>query len=152
MSRKRKSKKTETGLGGRLKKLRDQKKKTQEDIARDLKLAAGTFSRWEREASSPQAEQLLQLAEYFEVTLDHLLLGEVHEAPVHSAEFHRFLATSPGRWAQEHNLVKTLASIESEKPLTAEMYRAIVNVFRDAWEAEQDEAESRNRNTKRDDP
>jgi len=127
-----------TGIGERLRALREAKGKTQEQAARELGLVSGTVSRWERELGSPQAEQLRALAQYYDVSLDHLILGTPSEPSVHSAELHRFLATKLGRYAQQRGLVKMLRSLAYDGPITADIYRDIVKVFRDREEAEQD--------------
>jgi transcriptional regulator with XRE-family HTH domain len=133
--------KPKTGFGLRLKKLRESRLLTQEQLAHELKFASGTVSRWERERGSPQAEQLVALCEYFSVTSDHLLLGAPEKPAVASDEFHKFLATAAGRYAKQRGLVNMLTHLKYDKPLTVELYRGIVNVFRAAEEAAHDEAQ-----------
>jgi transcriptional regulator with XRE-family HTH domain len=131
----RKAQKPIPGLGQRLKDLRDAKDKTQPELAHELGFAPGTVSRWERGESDPQAGQLLKLAEYFSVTLDFLLRGVPAEEPIMTDVFWKFMGTAAGRWAQEHGLVPLLRNLKHDQPLTVEMYRGIVNTFRDAAEA-----------------
>jgi transcriptional regulator with XRE-family HTH domain len=126
------------GIGERLRKLRELKGKTQEEAAREMGLVSGTVSRWEREVGSPQAEQLVVLARYYDVSLDHLILGTPSEPAVHLPELHQFLSTKLGHYAKKRGLVTMLRNLAYHEPITADIYRGIVKVFRDQEEAEQD--------------
>lgn len=63
-------------LGERIKKLREQKEMSQEQIAQELFVTRQTVSSWERSNSYPDLEMTLKLAEFFEVSLDELLKGD----------------------------------------------------------------------------
>jgi transcriptional regulator with XRE-family HTH domain len=111
------------GFGPRLIALREKSGLTQEGLARELQFSSGTVSRWEREVGSPQAEQLLALADFFNVTTDHLLRGTTDSAPPRSLELHRFLPTMAGQLAAERGLLPMLAHVPG--PTSVELYRHI---------------------------
>jgi len=130
-------------LGERLKTLREGAKKDQKDVADLLEVDVGTVSRWERDKGYPHALHITKLARHFGVTTDHILLGEPVEEQVRSLEFHRFLGTASGRWAQEHGLVKMLLSIDYPIPPTVKTYQTIVT----AWRVSQEQAEDEHDDT-----
>jgi transcriptional regulator with XRE-family HTH domain len=121
-----------TGLGERLRKLREARGLTQPKLAQELDIAPGTVSRWERETGSPQAEQLLTLADYFDVSLDYLILGAADEdvpTTVHSPQLHEFLTmTAAGRYAREHGLVRVLMHLP--QPASVDFYRQVTVAIR----------------------
>lgn len=141
MNRPRTPEKPITGLGERLKKLRESRGKTQPQMAHDLKLAPGTVSRWEREVGEPQAGQLKMLAKYFDVSLDYLLFGEEPQSPaVHSPQLHEFLTmTAAGRYAREHKLVGVLLNLP--QPASVDLYRQVTIAIRTLLEEANDDAE-----------
>ena len=51
----------------RLKRLREQNKLTQEELAKDLGVHVKTISKWERGIISPNIESLVILVKYFDV-------------------------------------------------------------------------------------
>ena len=61
--------------GKRLKTLRKQAGKTQEQIAEDLNLAVETISRIERGKRGCSVDMLLMLSEYYQTSVDYLLKG-----------------------------------------------------------------------------
>lgn len=60
-------------LGKRLKELRTLKKLTQTDVANVLGVERSTYGKYETGDSSPDYEKLIQLAEFFDVSVDYLL-------------------------------------------------------------------------------
>ena len=56
-----------------LKKLRENKEKTQQDIADFLNMSRTGYAHYEIGRSQPSIEQIIQLAQYFGVTIDYLL-------------------------------------------------------------------------------
>lgn len=65
-------------LAQNLKYLREQKGVTQEDMAGLLgNIGQRAVSKWERGTSEPSLDTIIQLAEYFSVTLDDLVLKEM---------------------------------------------------------------------------
>jgi len=60
-------------IGERLKKLREIKKITQQELADNLKISRATYAHYEINRREPDNEILLLLANYFGVTTDYLL-------------------------------------------------------------------------------
>lgn len=57
----------------RLIELRKLNKKTQRDVANILKIAQPSYVRYENGSSEPSLENLVKLADYFDVSIDFLL-------------------------------------------------------------------------------
>lgn len=60
-------------LGDRIKQLRKEKDLTQEEMADQLSLNRATISNWEIDRASPDAKTIIQLADFFNVTVDYLM-------------------------------------------------------------------------------
>lgn len=56
-----------------LKQLRLESGSTQQELSSILNISKSTCGSWEREETQPTLEQLVQIANYFEVTTDYLL-------------------------------------------------------------------------------
>lgn len=56
-----------------LKKLRMKIKLSQKQIAEELKISQQQYSKWEGGIITPNAETLVRLADYFDVSVDYLL-------------------------------------------------------------------------------
>lgn len=52
--------------------LRKQTKKTQEDVANELKISRGTYANYESLKTQPDIETLCKIADYYGVSLDYL--------------------------------------------------------------------------------
>ncbi|MFW5979368.1 MAG: helix-turn-helix domain-containing protein [Halanaerobium sp.] len=63
-------------FGSQLKKLRKNNKITQKELAKILGLAQTTIANYENNSRFPNQETLLEIANYFEVTLDYLITGK----------------------------------------------------------------------------
>lgn len=69
-------------LGEKIRQLRKQKGYSQEQLARKLSITQGAVSQWEKNITTPAADQLKSLAEIFEITVDNLLSDDdPKEAP-----------------------------------------------------------------------
>lgn len=68
-------------LGERIRSLRKRKGYSQEQLARKLHVTQGAVSQWEKNITTPAADQLKSLAEIFETTVDSLL-DDTGENPV----------------------------------------------------------------------
>lgn len=64
-------------FGKRLKELRLEKGINQIDFAKIFNVAKGTVSNWESDNRFPDKEMLIDIAKYFDVSLDYLLTGKV---------------------------------------------------------------------------
>lgn len=56
-----------------LKKLRMKRKLSQKQIAEELKISQQQYSKWEGGIITPNAETLVRLADYLDVSVDYLL-------------------------------------------------------------------------------
>jgi len=75
-------------LGKRLKELRTLKKLNQSDLANMLGIERSTYGKYETGDSSPDYEKLLILADFFQVSIDHLLGRTTSSAPTHIQAAH----------------------------------------------------------------
>ncbi|MFN2340374.1 MAG: helix-turn-helix domain-containing protein [Halanaerobium sp.] len=66
-------------FGSQLKKLRTNNKITQKELAKILGLAQTTIANYENNSRFPNQKTLLDIAEYFKVTLDYLITGKKRE-------------------------------------------------------------------------
>ena len=57
----------------RLKELRREKNLLQSELAKDLHVCKSAISGWEIGRNQPNYDLLIEIAEYFEVTIDYLL-------------------------------------------------------------------------------
>lgn len=53
--------------------LRNEKELSQRQMARELNISQGTYNNWENENTQPSIEQLIQLAKFFEVSVDFIV-------------------------------------------------------------------------------
>ncbi len=83
--------------------LRKQKGISQEELAEKLNVSRQTLSKWELGTSTPDMEKLIAISDYFEITLDELVLGK-EKKEIHKTE------------AEKERV--TLAEILDEKVLT----------------------------------
>lgn len=60
-------------LGEQIRKLRRQKKLTQEQVANYLHVSTSTYGMWEQGRNEPDIKRLQELADFFSVTVDYLL-------------------------------------------------------------------------------
>lgn len=60
-------------LNEQLRKLRYQKKLTQKQVAEHLHVSTSTYGLWEQGRNEPDSKRLLELADFFDVTVDYLL-------------------------------------------------------------------------------
>ena len=78
----------ETKLGDILKRLREEKTLTQEDISEILKVKRQTYSAWERNVSSPDINTVDFLADYYGVSVDYLLGKTMIKSPIETVAAH----------------------------------------------------------------
>ncbi|MCM1546437.1 MAG: helix-turn-helix transcriptional regulator [Clostridiales bacterium] len=57
----------------RLLELRTEKELSQRKMAQILNISQGTYNNWENANTQPSIEQLIQLAKFFEVSVDYLV-------------------------------------------------------------------------------
>lgn len=63
-------------VGNFLKELRKEKKLTQEQLAEQLNVSARTVSRWETGSNMPDISLLVELAEFYDVSIPEIIDGE----------------------------------------------------------------------------
>jgi len=63
-------------IGSFLKRLRKEKGLTQEQLAEHLNVTARTISRWETGSNMPDIGLLIELAEFYEVSIPEIVIGE----------------------------------------------------------------------------
>lgn len=57
----------------RLLELRTEKALSQRQMSKVLNISQGTYNNWENENTQPSVEQLIQIAKFFEVSVDYLI-------------------------------------------------------------------------------
>ena len=63
-------------LGENLKTLRKENKIEQVKLAKELNVSAKTISHWETGYTEPSVSQLIAIANFYNITLDELILGK----------------------------------------------------------------------------
>ena len=63
-------------IGQFLRKLRNEKKLTQEQFAEIIGVSNRSISRWENGVNMPDFDLLIQIADYFDVSIEEILDGE----------------------------------------------------------------------------
>ena len=69
-------------LGKRICKLRTERKISQELLAEHMDVSRQAVSKWENDSSSPDTNNLIRLAEYFDVSVEYLATGKVKKENV----------------------------------------------------------------------
>ena len=67
-------------LGQTICRLRMQKQLSQSDLAETLGVSRQSVSKWETNASVPELDKLVKMAQLFEITMDELVCGETKDA------------------------------------------------------------------------
>lgn len=65
-------------IGNRVRELRESRGITQTQLARILWISTKALKNWEQNLSDPSVENLINLARYFNVSVDHLIGIEEH--------------------------------------------------------------------------
>ena len=87
-------------LERRLAELRREKNLSQEELAEKLYVSRQTISNWERDKTYPDINSLLLMANYFDVSLDHLIKGDVNimKHQVDQSQFKKWLILGGISW------------------------------------------------------
>lgn len=72
--------------GNRLKSLRKNLNKTQEEVAAGLGVSRGAYSHFENDRNEPDSETLSKIADYFQVSIDYLLGRTDDPTPVRAGK------------------------------------------------------------------
>ena len=89
----------------RLKELRQEKGIRQEDLAKAISVQNYTIGNWERQRSEPNIQDLIKIANYFEVTVDYLI-GRTNELEE--------IKTNLTLTQYEKNLLSTVAKLSRD--------------------------------------
>lgn len=71
-------------IGERIKELRQKKKISQAALAKNINVSAGNVGDWERGKAKPGADALVSLMNYFSVSADWLLTGNVSKDEINN--------------------------------------------------------------------
>ena len=80
--------------------MRREKNLSQEELAEKLYVSRQTISNWERDKTYPDNNSLLLMANYFDVSLDHLIKGDVDimKHQVDQSQFKKWLILGGISW------------------------------------------------------
>lgn len=73
-------------LSENIRNLRKEKGMTQEALAQQLHTTRQTVSKWEKGRLEPNIQMLINLANYFDITLDALILGTKENKHAHNVQ------------------------------------------------------------------
>ena len=63
-------------IGSFLRELRKEQRITQEDLAEKLNVSSRTISRWETGSNMPDISLLIEIADFFDVSIPEIINGE----------------------------------------------------------------------------
>jgi transcriptional regulator with XRE-family HTH domain len=72
-------------IGTRIRELRDERRLSQDALAKQLGVSTNTISRWETATYKPSVADLQKITDFFKVKLSSLLPPEEVEEPTHKA-------------------------------------------------------------------
>ncbi|AJD29899.1 helix-turn-helix transcriptional regulator [Clostridium sporogenes] len=126
-------------FGNRLKKLRKDKGLTQEELGKILKVTNVAVAKWESDNRFPDKDLLVQIADYFNTSLDYLLgrteniEGIIQEADIdgHHYEFELDKKIFPNGITREQMIdyIKELEERNKELEKEAELSRKLKNLL-----------------------
>ena len=120
-------------LGERIRTLRKRKGYSQEQLARKLHVTQGAVSQWEKNITTPAADQLKSLSEIFEITVDSLL-DETEQETKQAQRNH--LRTEEARiLAQGVDRMP-----EADRKRAIEIMTMVFNQYKDFFEKGEDDA------------
>jgi len=111
-------------FGQRLRKLREAKGLTQEELAKVINVSNKTISVYEKGGADPSTETLLKLAQYFNVSVDYLLGHTDNPTPDHARK-----PTLEDEFPEVANVLR-----RSGKRLTPEDKKRIARIIKAAIE------------------
>ncbi len=125
-------------LAQNLRYLREQKGITQNEMANVFGISQSTVGNWEQNHRKPEIEMLVRLAEYFEVTLDNLVLQELKpNLPLYVSNIKHLRKQYDMTQEDMANLLgkgkKTYQAIETGKMATMKDLEKIADFFGVTW-------------------
>ncbi|MBP3323022.1 MAG: helix-turn-helix transcriptional regulator [Clostridia bacterium] len=82
-----------------IKRLRSNKKMTQDELAAILNVTRQAVSNWENEKTQPDIETITKIAEYFGVSTEEIIYGEVKSDKKFDLEINKDFAVDSGKTA-----------------------------------------------------
>ena len=117
-------------LGQRLKKLREERGLTADQLSDELKLLKTVIWGFEMGKKEPTVSQLMKYAEYFGVSMDYLMGREavgvhgerIEERPIEE-EIKRVFVMLDGEEVTEEEITEALAYIKAKRMMKEALYR-----------------------------
>jgi transcriptional regulator with XRE-family HTH domain len=109
-------------LGQKLKQLRQEKNWSQDEFAYHAQIDGRQVSRYENDRVMPSVDVVIKMAKAFNVSLDYLLLDDIHRRPLESkisALTQRVLALDGLSEEDERSLLHLIDAIEAKNKLKA---------------------------------
>lgn len=100
-----------------LKELRTEKEITQSKMASDFNMSRNTIASWEAKKREPPIETLIQIATYFDVSLDYLC-GRTSDASLPTVEYQRGAELTP----KERKLLNDFRQLPEDFQTVSLMY------------------------------
>lgn len=105
-------------FGENLQALRKAKKMTQEKLAEELDVSRQAIGKWESSSVYPDAERLIQISEYFGVSLDHLVKAKIDiasdvkdDSPEEKADNSLELRCEPYHISNRNRIIRFVAAL-----------------------------------------
>lgn len=95
----------------KLRELRKENKKTQEEMAKELNTTQQTYARYELGTSEPTIETLIKLADYYGVSIDYLV-GHNINSDIGYLNEHQRAIVDIMKQLNEYNQIKLLAEAQ----------------------------------------
>lgn len=110
-------------FGKRLKELRKQKGWTQKELANRLDIRYSHLNKYENGMHAPPLEKLIQLAELFDISLDHLVMGlPLEDAPIRNESLHkRFKTLETFEDEDKQTVIKVIDAIIAKRQVESAM-------------------------------
>lgn len=106
-------------LGSKLQKLRKSKNLSQEAFADIMKVSRQSVSKWELDQTFPEISKLIEIADYFQITLDDLLRDNQAEAlNVNKSQEEEYIGYQESVRAADKNLLQYIRSLPMRIKLT----------------------------------
>ena len=81
----------------RIRKLRKEKKKSMAEVARELQMPYTTYVNYEKEQREPNSEILILLSDYFECSVDYVMIDMEQPYPIITSNISKISFLSPKR-------------------------------------------------------
>lgn len=109
---------TKMNFGENLQKLRKEKNISQEQLAEELNVSRQTIGKWENGITYPETECLIQISDFFEVSIDFLLKGTVTDRNI--------METASNNKADEESMPQTEQQLKYQRNRRIRIVAAII--------------------------